>query len=550
MREPRRSVEAPAPDGRALSFTRREFLTAAVGATVAASACRRAPARSFDGALLGPSLDRGHAFRKGLERIRTPATRRRTVVVGGGISGLAAAWRLVRAGDRDVTVLELERTAGGTSAHGDGHPWGAHYVPVPDRHNRALVQLLTEVGAITGTHADGRPVFAEEMLCRAPQERLFLGGRWQEGLYPKTGATPADLAELDRFHRDVAAFARARDGSGRAAFVIPIEYSSPEPEWTALDKVSMAAWMDARGYRSRRLRWFVDYACRDDYGLRLDETSAWAAIHYYASRLGEDEHAAEVLTWPEGNGRVADHLASVAGEGLRTGVLVTAIDPGPDTVRVEAIDREGVAFALEADRVVVAVPKFVARHVVVPWRTAPPSHLAAFTNSSWVVANLHLSNRPRSKGFPLAWDNVLYDSNSLGYVVASHQAGRDHGPSIWTWYLPICGTDPAGTREQLLTADWNHWADAVTSDLARAHPDLLEHLTRLDVWRWGHAMVRPTPGLLWSGAREAASRADGRLHFAHTDTSGVALLEEALHHGVRAAEEILAARGEKFVSLL
>jgi hypothetical protein len=35
------------------------------------------------------------------------------------------------------------------------------------------------------------------------------------------------------------------------------------------------------------------------------------------------------------------------------------------------------------------------------------------------------------------------------------------------------------------------------------------------------------------------------IHFAHSELSGMALFEEAFYHGVRAAEEVLAARGER-----
>ena len=62
--------------------------------------------------------------------------------------------------------------------------------------------------------------------------------------------------------------------------------------------------------------------------------------------------------------------------------------------------------------------------------------------------------------------------------------------------------------------------------------------------RWGHAMVRPVPGFLWSGAREAAARPVGSVHFAHADLGGINIFEEAQHHGVRAAEEVLAALGK------
>jgi hypothetical protein len=53
-------------------------------------------------------------------------------------------------------------------------------------------------------------------------------------------------------------------------------------------------------------------------------------------------------------------------------------------------------------------------------------------------------------------------------------------------------------------------------------------------------MVRPRPGATWSAARRDAALPRGRVHFAHTDLSGIALFEEALDHGVRAARETLA----------
>jgi hypothetical protein len=55
-------------------------------------------------------------------------------------------------------------------------------------------------------------------------------------------------------------------------------------------------------------------------------------------------------------------------------------------------------------------------------------------------------------------------------------------------------------------------------------------------------MVQPRPGVVWGATRRAASAPLGAIHFAHTDLSGVALFEEAFHHGVRAADEVADAR--------
>jgi hypothetical protein len=158
-----------------------------------------------------------------------------------------------------------------------------------------------------------------------------------------------------------------------------------------------------------------------------------------------------------------------------------------------------------------------------------------------LVANLHLRERPRAAGVGLSWDNVLHDSPSLGYVCATHQRGSDYGPTVLTYYLPLSDADPRQARQKLYDGDYAMWRDAVLLDLGRAHPDLAGLVTQLDLFRWGHAMVRPEVGARTRTGRVEAARASGRLHFAHSDLSGVSLFEEAFDHGVRAAGEVLAA---------
>jgi monoamine oxidase len=543
------------------SPTRREILATFLGAPFALAACRRAPARPI-GELLGPDVARGHeALRKDApfptEGVREE--RARVVIVGGGPSGLSAAWRLVRGGlDRpgDVRVLELESVPGGTSRSGESpvsrYPWGAHYVPVPAPEASALVALLDELGIVEGHGRDGAPIITEGVLCRAPEERLYYRGLWYEGLYLHAGASRDDLAQLRRFREELTQWARYRDGRGRRAFVTPLAQASDDAQLRALDGISMRAWMDARGLRSPRLRWLVDYGCRDDYGLSLEDASAWAGLFYFAARLGDAGRSAPLMTWPEGNGRLVRHLAGVAGERLTLGALVRSVrETGPREVVVEWWDAKGAPVRTRAERVIVAVPRFVARHVVpalaaelgASASTAADEH-AAFEHGAWVVANVHLRDRLAPvRGCPFAWDNVFYDSPSLGYVVATHQSGKDHGPTVWTWYYAITEPGPAA-REKLLSASRADWADVALADLTRAHPELGERrdlVERIDVFRWGHAMPRARVGARAALARLDAPRPRGPIHFAHTDLSGLALFEEAHDHGVRAAEEALAA---------
>jgi phytoene dehydrogenase-like protein len=537
-----------------VTVSRRELLRGLAG--VPLLGCRSKPRPKIAGAIVGGAHQRGHRLREGGEPKPTRTEETGVAILGGGIAGLSAAWRFERAGLGDLVVLELEDAPGGTARSGRSpvtpYPWGAHYVPVPSPANRPLIQLLEEVGAVEGRDAQGRPVYAEQVLCRDPQERIFFKGEWHEGLYPRLAASRDDLGQLERFEAEMRELADRRDRHGRRAFGIPRAESSDEKGMQALDRQSMADWLKDGGFSSPRLRWFVEYGCRDDFGATLEQTSAWAGIHYFAARLEPGgKEPAEFLTWPEGNGRLVSHLAKTAGNRIRLGALVAGVSPGRDAVDVVYVDDTShEAVRLRARHVVFALPRFLARRLIAPWRARPPAWLDATEYGSWMVANLTLRDRPRSRGFQIAWDNVLYESDSLGYVVATHQSGVDQGPTVWTYYLPILDDDVKAGRARLLETSWDAWRDRILADLGRAHPGLEELVERIDVYLWGHAMVRPKPGYLWSEALRQSARPLGRIHFAHTDLSGMALFEEAQYWGIKAAEAILKEQRHAFTSWL
>jgi len=537
-------------------LTRRDVLAAFLGVPLAGAACRTKK-RVPDGELAFRPEELGHRVRDQ----KPPAIaadrweRAGIVIVGAGIAGLSAARRLLAAGYEDFVILELESAPGGTARSGAGattaYPWGAHYITAPMKQNVDLLALLRELDLVEGVDPAGEPTFREEHLCREPQERLFANDAWHDGLYLHEGESEDDKQQFARFKQTIERFAALRDGRGRRAFSVPVALGSDDADLTALDKMSMAEWLAREKLTSERLRWLVDYACRDDFGAHAAQTSAWAGIHYHASRLvgpGRDPQA--VLTWPAGNGWLVNKLAEKIRAKLRLGLAVADIAPGRDAatgrshVEVTAIGAPPAAVGIRAQQVIFAAPQFVARAVVRPYRDAPPPHLAAFEYGAWMVANLTLSARPKGRGRverAMAWDNVLRDSPSLGYVCATHQTGRDQGPTVLTYYYPLCDEDPRAGRKRLHAAGRDDWADVALTDLEIAHPDIRALTTRLDVVRWGHAMVRPSPGFVFGGARAAAAKPVQGVHFAHTDLSGVSLFEEAFQHGIRAADEALAA---------
>ena len=77
-------------------------------------------------------------------------------------------------------------------------------------------------------------------------------------------------------------------------------------------------------------------------------------------------------------------------------------------------------------------------------------------------------------------------------------------------------------------------------ELEAAHPNIRRCVSHVDIFRIGHAMVRPTVGFLSADARHNREWAPRGIHLAHSDLSGFSLFEEAQYRGVAAAEAVLA----------
>jgi glycine/D-amino acid oxidase-like deaminating enzyme len=464
----------------------------------------RSRARPITGIFVNDDFARGHQLRD-RARFAAPTKQQKIpiVIVGGGIAGLCAAWRLQKRGVHDFVVLEMEARAGGNSRSGQNEitafPWGAHYVPVPSRKNPLVREIFEDFGLVK----DG--VWEERNLCFSPQERLFIHGHWQEEVEPAF-----DREQFQRFGE------RMREFRASNEFTIPIA-DTPHLKTGHLDSLNMVQWMAREKFTSPYLNWYVNYACRDDYGALARDTSAWAGIHYFCARDPEEKGP---LTWPEGNGWLVKQLLNRIP--VRTGAMVHRITQDGKRWRVASHDIEYLA-----DAVIFAAPTFLAPYVIDP---APAITHREY--SPWLTANLTIERPPHEDDSELAWDNVIYDSPALGYVVANHQSlATRQDRSVWTYYWSLAQGMPADNRKLLLEKDWTYWKDAILDDLAKAHPDIRNCVSRIDIMRFGHAMARPVPGFL--AHRPAAA---GSLFFANSDQSGYSVFEEAHYQGIRAAD--------------
>lgn len=529
---------------------RRSFLvTAAIGAAsgVAGGALflrgQEIPASAFY-----PGRTEGHWLRDA--GALPPPTAERSVdvaILGSGIAGLSAAWRLAKYGHDDFVVVAGPEWQGNAAAGRSGalrFPTGAHYLPLPAPESTHVREMLADFGIILEEPFAERPYYDERFVVHAPAERLLRDGLWRDGLL-----SGADAAERDRFLREMDRLLDLRGSDGRRIFVVPLVLSSQDPQWTALDRMSFKSWLEQAGYRDAALHGYCDYCCRDDYGAGYEAVSAWAGLHYFCGRGGQARNAERgaVLTWPEGLNFLADLLAARVG-GRRIDATVHDVRVTRRGVEIEtfALGAGGATTSrILARRAICAMPLHVAARVVPGLREAgfdARHHLPE--HAPWLVSNFLMKGFPTERsGAPLAWDNVVANGPGLGYVVSTHQDFRTGPPehTAFTAYRALSDRSPQEARRWLQEASIDELLSVAAADLKLAYGwKLAPSVERVDITVRAHAMAIPRPGFLANPGIAALRAATGPLLFAHADLSGYSVFEEAAWWGCRAAEKALA----------
>ena len=122
------------------------------------------------GELSGAAMDLGHLLRE--PNFPSPSETRRlpVAIIGAGIGGLSAGWKLAKSGFYDFLMVELESEAGGNSRAGRNeviaYSLSAHYLPLPTREATAVRELLSELGVL---HGDPQ---AERTAARREQQQV------------------------------------------------------------------------------------------------------------------------------------------------------------------------------------------------------------------------------------------------------------------------------------------------------------------------------------------------------------------------------------------
>lgn len=537
------------------SLNRRSFLkrillgTAGIAALRVSPGCK--PTGKLDhikGSITGANHATGHLLRN-IGQLPQPVSTIETdvLIIGGGISGLSARRWLTKYSNAKVLLLEMDNSLGGNAQYHrnrvTAYPLGAHYLPIPDIRNTELIGFLQECGSITGITPEGLPVYNDYHLCSDPEERLFINGYWQEGLVPDTGISTAEKAQIGRFFKEIEQWKLQKGTDGLDVFAIPVYRSSSDGQFQQLHQISFAQYLHDHQYTAPALLWYLEYSCKDDYGADLEQTSAWAGLHYFASRKGKAANAtsASLLTWPEGNGFLVDQLKKAGSQEMRTNMLVYEVREtadGPMALCYDVAAKKSIV--VKARKMILATPVSVNKRLLKDnklWQQLP---VETFRHAPWVIANLTINGLPQGKGMSLCWDNVLYGSRSVGYVNANHQQLNESPEKVITCYWPLVSNDPGKKRREIYEKGYKQWLEEIVGDLEKAHPGIAKFITDADIWLWGHGMIMPAPGLMnGSDIKKAAMPIGDHIFFAHTDLSGISIFEEAFYQGINAAKQVI-----------
>jgi hypothetical protein len=550
-------------------ITRRLFLDGSLKATLCAGAATRlsildlaaAPergrpgvprSRRFDGELIEESYDVVHRLRDGTLEIPTLVPEgplHDAIVLGGGISGLTAAWELQRGGLSDVVLYEKEGYVGGNSRK--GHANGTDYTcatwSVVRPKDRFLTDLFQDLGVVTGFEPDGTPRIDPHVVGPGPDNNTLIDGTWYfdpfygdeaiEEIVGRMPLSPGDRRDEIEFRRDLNRWAERRGADGRPAFAMPIEEGSRDPEILALDRITMEEYARRRGWGRRTLALIDDFSTSTIGGL-ASQVSAYGFLSFNALGQGGED-----ITLPGGNAWLAERLAGRAGrERLRTGLTAVRVENAGPEARVVLVDAGTGRFSMRRARsVVIACQKHITGRMVPELAAAGRDAYLGYRYGALLMGAASVRQTPVLKGAPLAWFNTAMGRLAQGFLVGDYnsdawRAGDPRRPNVLCLWAPLEGR---ATRLDLLTRPWSHWADRLAADLEFMLPGVLRDVTRLDIYAWGHHMVVPYPGFLTGGARRALARPLGRITFAHSDRHGMPSFELAARAGHEAAREAL-----------
>jgi len=502
------------------TWSRREILRmgGVLGAGLALQACTRGTSASSASASARP----------------TPHDAR-VVVVGAGLAGLTAAYRLANAGV-GVRVFESRDRVGGRCwtargfADAQTAEHGGEFIDTRHVHLLGLVdELGLDLDDLWQAWVPG------SIWPNWIQGEVVLGKDVREQLDPVVTAVEAEARRIGVI------------APGREPSIAAISYGTATPQAAELDVVSMAEWLDANvpGVVGSPLGAYLDESMSAWYGLEMDQLSACTWMDYF------------VLPWPDADERWHvrggnDQVPSLLADALPTDAL--RLEAPLEAMRVRGdgayeLRFGGAASPVVADAVILALPFTTLRLVDLDDAGFGPERMAAirglgmgmdvklFLQYDRRPAEFQVSGRVWSGGMEHTdphfetWESSAAQPGTSGLITV--YAGGRTGAS-WT------ADEPHAPAAESFAAEYvGHIDDVVPGTATSFNGNAWLDLWTRDPWTNG-AYAAFLPGQytrLWG----YTGRAEGQVHFAgeHTSTYSQGYVNGGVESGQRAAIEVL-----------
>jgi protoporphyrinogen oxidase len=449
-----------------------------------------------------------HRLRDGHHFSRPPVSARTDVViVGGGMSGLAAAYYLQQI---DFLLLEKENHWGGNaySEDYDGQTYatGTAFVETQDS---PAAQLAGEIGLelLPINNFDGSIIQGE-----------FIADTWGEGLDHLP--YPAKIREsFKKFRQEMLA----------------IDAKKRQHE---LDNTPFSNFL--LGYSPEVKLWWDTYGL-SNWGALAEDTSATISIREmqgFASADRRDERSTLLGGLGAITRRLARLLDSPGRERLKKGATTVSVEPQKSEVHVTYIE-EGRVKTVAAKAVIMATPKFITWRLIDDLPSAQKQAMKKLRYIPYPVVNLIFDKPVFNLGYDTWCPGISFTDMVVADWVLRNQPGYRQKHNILTCYAPLYENE----RHRLLTDDGcREIALNVLRDFQKLFRGSDVDPVEVHIYRRGHPMFVSTPGIL-SNVIPAASHPMERIFFANTDSEGPVSLSSgaitAARRCVRNVEQLL-----------
>jgi protoporphyrinogen oxidase len=428
---------------------------------------------------------------------RPPASARHDVViVGGGVSGLAAAYRLQH---RDFLLLEKEPHWGGNAYameySGSTYATGSAFLAKDEY----AYHFAKEIGL-------------EPLPVNSPDASIIHGelilDTWGDGLsrlpYAELVRESFKKFKSEMLGIDV-------DKRRKELFNKPFsDFLKPYPE-------ELTRWWDNFG--------------PSNWGATSEETAAGLAIEALQEMV-EESRSDDRYTWPGGLGAITKKLAELLEtkyqDHMQTGATIVAVVSEKEDVHVTYMVG-GELKTVTAKAVIMATPKFITRRIVEGLPDEQSDAMQQIRYIPYPVANLIFDKPVFNHGYDTWCPGNRFTDVVVADWVIQKRPGYQQKFNILSCYTPMKEAE----RSQLLSdAGARRVAANVLSDFQKLMPGLNVDPVEVHIYRRGHPLYMSTPGL-YTQVQPLARHSMDRVFFANTDSEGP---ESTTNAGILAAQ--------------